>query len=589
MYMSKSTQRLLAQQHKGSKSQTSVPAASTGLNASGSEAPAAAAFGVGRRAPRVPAGTAVPSGHLPVRHQKLDGDPDGTAGESESSIPTGSYLDAPMPLAAANLASKNQLATKATKSEASEAVVRTADSPLLLGPVASKSNAHNMTGAGAVSMPRGRPSPAPSPAGLDGSRRAAPSPSTLRKTGGGASSVPPRPSSQQTGRPSSASAASNGDVLGDDSASAAGAPVDFASELESIGKQLAAEQGNARSRHRAALAHAHQLRQTLSSTTPSSPGPSPAPGRTSVDVDAFDATQSVQDEPEGRTATGKPLHVLYTPDIRAKLPAGTATHSHVAPKPMALRDYEMLADACQRAGRARTESHAYYKIGELLSAKAESRPKAVAYFKRYLNLSRRLNDLQGEAKALNCLGVVHHEMGGPENLNAALEFHQQHAAIADAAGVFIANTNMGLAYRRLGDAQAALQCFKNTLKYAVRAGDRAAESLALANLGQAGSDAGDFATARVCVERHLEISATLQDTASSCEAHEQLGTLASQRGDFAAAVSSFTQALDEALREGDQDRARALRCQIGVAQGLLKAEQALAAKAFDMGTGGAAM
>uniref|UniRef100_A0A7S1Q495 MalT-like TPR region domain-containing protein n=1 Tax=Neobodo designis TaxID=312471 RepID=A0A7S1Q495_NEODS len=587
MYMSKSTQRLLAQQQKGQKASQQSAANLNASNASlGASADTSAALGVGRRAPRVPVGTAVPSGHLPVRHQKLEGDPDGAAGENDSAIPTGSYLDAPLPLAAANLAANNQLATRATRSDASETVVRTADSPLLLGPVASKSTP-TPAPAAAVSMPRGRPSPAPSPAGPDAMRRTAPSPTSLRKPGGGTSSVPPRPPSQQTGRPSSA-AVSNGDVLSDDATAAASAgPVDFASELEEIGRQLKAEQGNARSRHRAALAHAHQLRQTLSSTGPT-PGPSPTPSR--VDADAFDATDGTrEEEPEGRTATGKPLHVLYTPDIRAKLPPGTATHSHVAPKPMSLRDYEMLAEACQRAGRARTESHAYYKIGELLSAKAESRPKAVAYFKRYLNLSRRLNDLQGEAKALNCLGVVHHEMGGDANLRAALDYHQQHAAIADAAGVFIANTNMGLAYRRLGDAQAALQCFKNTLKYAVRAGDRAAESLALANLGHAGSDAGDFATARVCVERHLEISATLQDAASSCEAHEQLGVLASQRGDYAAAVSSFTQALDEALREGDQDRARALRCQIGVAQGLLKAEQALAAKASDMGSGGAAL
>jgi tetratricopeptide (TPR) repeat protein len=287
---------------------------------------------------------------------------------------------------------------------------------------------------------------------------------------------------------------------------------------------------------------------------------------------------------ESTTATGKPIYVPYTPDLRAKLGAATSLHTHVSQKPMVLRDYQMLAEACQRAGRARTEGHAYYKIGELLSKnKRDTLPKSVLYFKRYLNISRRLNDLQGEAKALNCLGIVHYEMGGSNNYHIGLEYHKQHAEIADAAGIFIANTNMGLVHAKLGDHSSSMECHKQALQYAVRAGDKAAESLALANLGQSGTKQGDASTARVCVERHLELVTTLHDDAAACEAYEQLGTLAMERGDFATSSENLLLALDVAMRTGDQEKAKKLRCQVGFVQGMMRVDDQMRTAAGLMG------
>ena len=288
------------------------------------------------------------------------------------------------------------------------------------------------------------------------------------------------------------------------------------------------------------------------------------------------------------TATGKPLHMPYSPDIRAHLSHGAAPHTHVAPAPpMSLSDYRMLAQACQRAGRARTECHAYYKIAEILSSQRETMPKAVPYLQRYLSLCRRLSDLQGEAKALNSLGILHHRLGGASNLQLAVQFHQQHAEIADAAGIFIAQTNLGLLHRALGDAGMSLECLKQALQYAVRAGDRQAEALALANLGLSGTAVGDFSTARVCVERQLELSTALKDTTGSCEAYENLGGLAMQRGDAQAAHEHFVMALDLALRQEDQATARRVRCQIGMVESLAKAESVMQAASERMKGGGA--
>lgn len=313
--------------------------------------------------------------------------------------------------------------------------------------------------------------------------------------------------------------------------------------------------------------------------TPSPFGENP----TTINPDDYETVDA--EDTASSTATGKPIYVPYTPDLRAKLGASTALHTHVSQKPMVLRDYQLLAETCQRAGRARTEGHAYYKIGELLSKnKRDTLPKSVMFFKRYLNISRRLNDLQGEAKALNCLGIVHYEMGGANNMHIALEYHRQHAEIADAAGIFIANTNMGLAHAKLGDFSAAIECHKQALQYAVRAGDKAAESLALANLGLAGAKQGDTSTARVCVERHLELVTTLRDDSAACEAYEQLGVLAIQRGDFATASENLLLALDVAIRGGDQEKAKQLRCQVGFVQGMLRVDEQMRSTAGLMGS-----
>lgn len=472
-----------------------------------------------------------------------------------------------------------QALARHAKGASDEPVVRYADSPALYGPGASK-----------TPKPYLSESVTPSPSGMDSpgpqlSQKGMPEKGASVKLKGRdfvssttPSSVGPRrPGSQQSVvRPGSAAVSSTGDIDVAEAMSQVGQGIDFATELETIGKINLMEQR---------LHGALPQRQGASSSTPgvSRAKASPSPSPTLITPEEYEAVARAHPENESQTATGKPLHVPYTPDVRAKLAPGVAGKSFIPQKPMVLKDYQLLAEACQRAGRARMEGHAYYKIGELLAKNKATLPKSVTYFKRYLNLSRRLNDLQGEAKALNCLGIVHHEMGGESNYHIAMEYHRQHAEIADAAGIFIANTNLGLLHAKLGDTAAATEAHKQALQYAVRAGDRAAESLALVNLGQAGAQKGDFATARVCVERHLELSTTLHDNPSSCEAYEQLGTLAAQRHDMNGASENLLMALDMALRENDQVKAQSLRCQIGMVQGMMALEERMKGMATSMG------
>ena len=65
-------------------------------------------------------------------------------------------------------------------------------------------------------------------------------------------------------------------------------------------------------------------------------------------------------------AVGRPIHIPYRPDLRLQLSSST---SPIQTKPMSFKDYQFLSEACQRAGKARVEGHAYYKMGESLAQK----------------------------------------------------------------------------------------------------------------------------------------------------------------------------------------------------------------------------
>src|SRR5262249_48767700 len=137
--------------------------------------------------PRNPAGTVVPASQLPVKGKKFASGLDPTL---IPAIPDGANLDEEMlPHAAAHLASHNHLATRATKFESTESVVRPSEAPLLFGPVAA---------AAAAAHSGSSKAPSPGPGQLSSNRlkqggsmmaSASPAPS--------AGGMPPRPPSQQ--------------------------------------------------------------------------------------------------------------------------------------------------------------------------------------------------------------------------------------------------------------------------------------------------------------------------------------------------------------------------------------------------------
>lgn len=59
-----------------------------------------------------------------------------------------------------------------------------------------------------------------------------------------------------------------------------------------------------------------------------------------------------------------------------------------------LKDYEMLAFGCRRAGKVRDEGRSYYSIGVLYD-NIKKHKKAVEYYQKFLQVCKSINDTHG--------------------------------------------------------------------------------------------------------------------------------------------------------------------------------------------------
>eukprot|EP01001_Neometanema_parovale_P012234 NODE_8513_length_697_cov_132.804878_g8257_i0.p1 GENE.NODE_8513_length_697_cov_132.804878_g8257_i0~~NODE_8513_length_697_cov_132.804878_g8257_i0.p1 ORF type:complete len:155 (+),score=45.18 NODE_8513_length_697_cov_132.804878_g8257_i0:110-574(+) len=142
---------------------------------------------------------------------------------------------------------------------------------------------------------------------------------------------------------------------------------------------------------------------------------------------------------------------------------------------------------------------------------------------------------------------------------------------------------MGLICGQLHNWGAAIQHHKQALQYAVRAGDKQAESLALANLGLMGRSQGDLATAKVCIERHLELATELQDDEAALQANEQLALLFVEKENWAESSRALVQAMELSLKQDNQPKTNEMKCMIGIMNGNLKMEEHMRSIARNMG------
>lgn len=78
-----------------------------------------------------------------------------------------------------------------------------------------------------------------------------------------------------------------------------------------------------------------------------------------------------------------------------------------------LKDYEMLAFGCRRAGKIRDEGRAYYSIGVLYD-NIKKYKKAIEYYEKFLQVCKSISDSHGEALAYNCIGVDYQLLGEKE-------------------------------------------------------------------------------------------------------------------------------------------------------------------------------
>lgn len=146
----------------------------------------------------------------------------------------------------------------------------------------------------------------------------------------------------------------------------------------------------------------------------------------------------------------QPLRVEPPAEYNAprRLPPGqSGSRRPGAPRPKAdqLKDYAVLASACRRAGKPANAAQLMFNRGVLYDNMGDA-SAALRCYKDLLRASLETGDVVGEALACNCIGVTL-QMQGPAKLAEALKYHQQHLAVADVPGKFIAHSNLGLAFQ----------------------------------------------------------------------------------------------------------------------------------------------
>lgn len=81
-----------------------------------------------------------------------------------------------------------------------------------------------------------------------------------------------------------------------------------------------------------------------------------------------------------------------------------------------LKDYDILAFACKRAGKSRDEGRAYYSTGVLYDNLGKFKD-AIGQYQKFLQVCRAIGDVHGEALAYNCIGVDFMKLGEIEPIN----------------------------------------------------------------------------------------------------------------------------------------------------------------------------
>lgn len=242
-----------------------------------------------------------------------------------------------------------------------------------------------------------------------------------------------------------------------------------------------------------------------------------------------------------------------------------------------LKDYNILAFACKRAGKSRDEGRAYYSTGVLFDNLGKYK-QAIEQYKRFLQVCKAIGDVHGEALSYNCIGVDYMKLGEtdkPDFYKDAIEFHNKHKEIADVAGKFLAHINLGIIFNNIGDHEKATINHHFALRYAVQMSSVAGQSVAIGNLGKVGGKNMQTTMLnqdkmQMFVERYLELSNELKYRKGESGAYLQLGELLSQKGDFDTSTKHFYRAMKIAEETGDGDLKESAKVNFGMANASMK-------------------
>jgi CHAT domain-containing protein len=197
----------------------------------------------------------------------------------------------------------------------------------------------------------------------------------------------------------------------------------------------------------------------------------------------------------------------------------------------------------QKAGDPRGEVEALLECAELRSKQGDM-SGALAWGKRALDLSRESGYAEGEARALGVMGFCNSQLAHHDEANRllllSLEILRRVGGPFEQASMLV---DLGIAYQKKQDFQAALQTFEEALPLAEASGDPGLKARVLTGVG-----AGHFlqyrlAKAKEIWEEALELSRQTGDQQLEADLEQNLAAVYQSQGQFQKALDLFTRAV----------------------------------------------
>ncbi|XGW00676.1 MAG: tetratricopeptide repeat protein [Leptolyngbya sp. BL-A-14] len=178
---------------------------------------------------------------------------------------------------------------------------------------------------------------------------------------------------------------------------------------------------------------------------------------------------------------------------------------------------------------------------------------ALQSWQQALAIYRDIGDRQGEANALNNLGLACRDLG---QYTQSIEFHQRSLAIerqiGNRRGEAASLNNLGSTYNSLGQHIQAIKFHQRSLAIERQIGNRRGEAASLGNLGNAYADMGQYTQAIQFYQQQLIIARQIRERQSEANSLGNLGRMYKDMGEYAQAIVFHQQSLAIKRQIGDR-------------------------------------
>jgi CHAT domain-containing protein/Tfp pilus assembly protein PilF len=214
----------------------------------------------------------------------------------------------------------------------------------------------------------------------------------------------------------------------------------------------------------------------------------------------------------------------------------------------AIANYRQAAPLWHEVHNPEGEAKALEQIG-ILSLRMGNLQPALENLSAALPMFRAAGNRREELESLNDIGLVQSRLG---NQRSAIDFEVQALRLAEEIGdrgeQAVVHNNLGLAYHEMGDEPRAIEEFEKAAPLHHEVGNIAAEGAAWSNLGAIHYTQGDLQEALDAFERALVLRRQAKDRRGEANTTGKIAVLRHALGEDEQALAGFQTAL-EILRE----------------------------------------